>query len=125
MLQVALVGSTCRNSTNGLNRQVLLCLGTVPRYTVPYLLYLSSRLNFVFDVKFPCKQVFLPHVQRTLPTNEVKVLLGDNLAAHLSPYVTSLCEKNNIRLGTGTYIGTYHTVLYLTLPALYCTVPTG
>jgi hypothetical protein len=25
------------------------------------------------------------------------VLLGDNLAAHLSPYVTSLCEENNIR----------------------------
>jgi hypothetical protein len=54
-------------------------------------------------------KVFLRHVQRTLPREDIKLLLGDNLAAHLSPYVTSLCEENNIRL-----------VLY---QYRYCTVP--
>ena len=42
------------------------------------------------------KQVFVEHIQ-TLPQEEVKVLIGDNLAAHLSPYVTTLCELHNIR----------------------------
>lgn len=42
------------------------------------------------------KQVFLKHV-KTLPKDDIKVLIGDNLAAHLSPYVTELCAKHNIR----------------------------
>jgi hypothetical protein len=42
------------------------------------------------------KQVFLCHI-RTIPKEEVKVLVGDNLAAHLSPVVTNLCEEHNIR----------------------------
>jgi hypothetical protein len=32
-----------------------------------------------------------------LPANKVKVLIGDNLAAHMSPTVTCLCQENNIR----------------------------
>jgi hypothetical protein len=40
--------------------------------------------------------VFLRHI-RNLPKEEVKVLIGDNLAAHLSPVVTELCEENNVR----------------------------
>jgi hypothetical protein len=42
------------------------------------------------------KQVFLRHI-RTIPKEEVKVLVGDNLVAHLSPVVTNLCEEHNIR----------------------------
>jgi hypothetical protein len=40
--------------------------------------------------------VFLPYIA-TLPADQVKVLIGDNLAAHMSPTVTRLCEENNIR----------------------------
>jgi len=40
--------------------------------------------------------VFLNHV-KTLPKEEVKVLIGDNLASHLSPYVIRLCQQWNIR----------------------------
>jgi hypothetical protein len=42
------------------------------------------------------KKVFLVHVN-TLPPDDVKVIIGDNLAAHLSPYVTELCAAHNIR----------------------------
>jgi hypothetical protein len=42
------------------------------------------------------KQVFIPHI-RTMPLEDIKVLLGDNLAAHLSPYVLKMCERYNIR----------------------------
>jgi hypothetical protein len=45
-------------------------------------------------------QVFLRYVNRHLPRDEVKVLIGDSLAAHLSPVVTDLCELHNIRLLT-------------------------
>ena len=41
-------------------------------------------------------QVFIPWV-KTLPQDEVKVLIGDNLAAHLSPVVIAQCEEYNIR----------------------------
>jgi hypothetical protein len=40
--------------------------------------------------------VFLVHVKK-LPKEDIKVLIGDNLAAHLSPYVTDLCTIHNIR----------------------------
>jgi hypothetical protein len=40
--------------------------------------------------------VFLLHVKK-LPKEDIKVLIGDNLAAHLSPYVTDLCAIHNIR----------------------------
>ncbi len=33
---------------------------------------------------------------KTLPPKDVKVLLGDNLAAHLSPDVLKLCQQHNI-----------------------------
>lgn len=33
----------------------------------------------------------------TLPPEDIKVLIGDNLAAHLSPEVLKLCQENNIR----------------------------
>ena len=42
------------------------------------------------------KQVFLAHI-RTLPREDIKVIIGDNLSSHLSPYVTMLCELHNIR----------------------------
>lgn len=45
--------------------------------------------------------VFLVYI-KTLPRDDVKVLIGDNLAAHLSPLVTELCEAHNIRYGNGT-----------------------
>jgi hypothetical protein len=41
-------------------------------------------------------QIFMRHV-RTLPREEMKVLLGDSLAAHFSPYVLRTCEEWNIR----------------------------
>ncbi len=44
----------------------------------------------------PCKQVFLVHV-KTLPAEDIEVIIGDNLAAHMSPFVTQLCAVNNIR----------------------------
>lgn len=40
--------------------------------------------------------MFLTHV-KTLPAEDIKVLIGDNLAAHLSPFVLKLCAKHNIR----------------------------
>jgi hypothetical protein len=42
------------------------------------------------------KKVFLPYIQK-FPKEEPKVLIGDNLAAHLSPVVTELCQKHNVR----------------------------
>lgn len=49
----------------------------------------------------PC-QVFLRHIQK-LPKDDIKVLIGDNLAAHLSPVVTELCQQHNIRYGMVPY----------------------
>ncbi len=40
--------------------------------------------------------MFLVHVS-SLPPEDIKVLIGDNLAAHMSPFVTELCAKHNIR----------------------------
>lgn len=42
------------------------------------------------------KFVFLKFI-RSLPQDQIKVLIGDNLAAHFSPYVISMCEKYNVR----------------------------
>jgi hypothetical protein len=41
-------------------------------------------------------QNFLPYIKK-LPKDEVKVLIGDNLAAHLSPVVIDLCQLHNVR----------------------------
>ena len=38
----------------------------------------------------------MAHIRR-LPKEEPKVLIGDNLAAHLSPAVMKLCKENNVR----------------------------
>jgi hypothetical protein len=51
---------------------------------------------------------------RTLPRDAVKVLLGDNLAAHLSPYVLKMCEVYNIRYLPVQY--SYRIVGYLPVP---------
>jgi hypothetical protein len=40
--------------------------------------------------------VFIPWV-KTLPQDEVKVMIGDNLAAHLSPVVKAHCKEFNIK----------------------------
>lgn len=42
------------------------------------------------------REVFLVWIRR-MPRDEIKVLLGDNLAAHLSPYVLEKCAKHNVR----------------------------
>ena len=42
------------------------------------------------------RSLFLRHI-RTLPHEEPKVLIGDNLAAHFSPYVIAKCEEHNVR----------------------------
>lgn len=47
-----------------------------------------------FDQWF--REVFLVWIRR-FPREEVKVLLGDNLAAHMSPYVLRNCTKYNVR----------------------------
>lgn len=47
-----------------------------------------------FNVWF--KQVFIKWLAR-LPKEDIKVIIGDNLAAHLSPYVTQLCQQHNVR----------------------------
>ncbi len=36
------------------------------------------------------KQVFIPHI-KNLPQENTKVLIWDNLAAHLSPFVLKMC----------------------------------
>lgn len=41
-------------------------------------------------------QGFLPWVE-ALPPEDIKVLIGDNLAAHLSPTILQLCREHNIR----------------------------
>lgn len=41
---------------------------------------------------------------KTLPREDVKVLIGDNLAAHLSPYVLRNCEHYNIRFMPRFYL---------------------
>ncbi len=46
-------------------------------------------------LKICFSQVFLPYIQK-LPEDDIKVLIGDNLAAHLSPVVTDLCQQHNI-----------------------------
>lgn len=44
------------------------------------------------------KLIILEHkFKRTLPRDNIKVLIGDNLASHLSPFVLSQCEQFNIR----------------------------
>ena len=43
------------------------------------------------------KKVIIPFSRR-LPANEPKVVLGDNLASHLSFEVVELCEEHNIRM---------------------------
>jgi hypothetical protein len=40
--------------------------------------------------------MFLAHI-KSLPAKDIKVIIGDNLAAHMSPYVTELCAANNVR----------------------------
>ena len=37
------------------------------------------------------------YVTRELPREDVKVLIGDNLGAHLSASVLEQCERHNIR----------------------------
>ena len=42
------------------------------------------------------EQIMLPYI-RSLPREEKKVIIGDNLAAHLSPFVIRICEQYNVR----------------------------
>lgn len=60
--------------------------------------YAASKSGWFDMEKFNqwFKIVFLPHI-KTLPKEQVKVLIGDNLAAHLSPYVLAMCELHNVR----------------------------
>jgi hypothetical protein len=56
------------------------------------------------SITIPICQVFLTYVNSELPRDEVKVLIGDNLRAHMSPEVTSLCEQHNIRYHAAPYV---------------------
>jgi hypothetical protein len=60
--------------------------------------YAASKSGWFDMPKFNqwFKQVFIKHI-RHLPKEDIKVIIGDNLAAHLSPYVTMLCELHNVR----------------------------
>ena len=42
------------------------------------------------------QQCFLPWIEH-LPHDEMKLLIGDNLASHMSPTVLQICKENNIR----------------------------
>jgi hypothetical protein len=42
-------------------------------------------------------QCFIPWIEK-YPKEDAKVFIGDNLSAHMSPYVTDKCEEFNIRL---------------------------
>jgi hypothetical protein len=44
--------------------------------------------------------VFLVYIDKNLPKEDVKVIIGDNLRAHLSPTVLNACRRNNIRYRT-------------------------
>jgi hypothetical protein len=59
-------------------------------------LYLSWGNGLNINTYVFLTQVFLKYIE-TLPQEEVKVLIGDNLASHLSPSVLELCEAHNIR----------------------------
>ncbi len=39
--------------------------------------------------------MFLAHI-KSLPAEDIKVIIGDDLAAHMSSYVTELCAANNV-----------------------------
>ncbi len=68
------------------------------RYHIIFYGYDHHLIVQVNKVKGPFKQVFVRHV-KTLPREQPKILLGDNLAAHLSPYVIMMCQLYNIRYG--------------------------
>jgi len=51
--------------------------------------FTMEMFNTCFD------KVFLPYI-KTLPREDKKVLIADNCASHMSPYVTEQCEKYNI-----------------------------
>ena len=44
--------------------------------------------------------MFLVYIDKNLPKEDVKVIIGDNLRAHLSPTVLNACRRNNIRYRT-------------------------
>jgi hypothetical protein len=77
------------------------------------------------EITYCTYQVFLRWVKR-LPKEDIKVILGDNLAAHLSPFVLKMCQQHNIRylptvltyplyVGMGTGVGMYW---YRTIPTV-------
>lgn len=64
----------------------------------PNTVYAATKTGWVDMSKFNqwFTDVLLVHVS-TLPPEDIKVIIGDNLAAHLSPFVTELCAQHNIR----------------------------
>jgi hypothetical protein len=70
-------------------------IGTVPaRYRVLKEKKQNKQNSYWYN---PLHQIFIRHV-RTLLREDIKVLIGDNLAAHLSPYVLRMCSEYNIWL---------------------------
>lgn len=51
-----------------------------------------------YEVRF--EKVFLVWLTKNLPKEDIKVLIADNLGAHVSHRVMELCTENNIRYGT-------------------------
>lgn len=43
------------------------------------------------------EKVFLKYLNSNIPKEELKVLIADNLGAHISQRVMELCKQNNIR----------------------------
>jgi hypothetical protein len=43
------------------------------------------------------EKVFLKYIEGRIPKEDVKVLIGDNLGAHISPTVMEKCKEHNIR----------------------------
>jgi hypothetical protein len=60
--------------------------------------YTANKSGYFNMEKFTkwLTDVFLPYIPK-LPADKVKVLIVDNLTAHMSPTVTRLCQENNIR----------------------------
>ena len=49
------------------------------------------------EYEFFIVKVLIKWLNKHIPKEEVKVLIADNLGAHISPFVMDLCKENNIR----------------------------
>jgi hypothetical protein len=75
------------------------------------------------------EKVFLKYIDGRIPKEDVKILIGDNLGAHISPIVMEKCKEHNIRSvwwGNIWYIWCpLYAIVYEHHPVSTGTVPTG